>query len=61
MYKGVISKYLFELDVETSRITVHCEGEGVDPIAFINVESNLSEKGFHYEIMSWVANNSNNN
>jgi hypothetical protein len=60
MYKGVISKYVFELEVETNRITVHCEGEGVDPVAFISVEPNLSEKAFHYEIMSWVADNSKN-
>ena len=60
MYKGVISKYLFELEVETNRISVHCEGEGVDPVAFIKVDPNLSEKEFHYEIMAWVADNSKN-
>lgn len=60
MYKGVISKYLFELDVETNRISVHCEGEGIDQIAFISVKPNLTEKEFHYEIMAWVADNSKN-
>jgi len=59
MYKGVISKYIFELDLDTNRIMVHGEGEGVEPIAFINVKPNITEKDFHYEIMSWVSDNSN--
>jgi hypothetical protein len=59
MYKGVISKFLFELDVDTNRIMVHSEGEGVEPIAFISVKPNITEKDFHYEIMSWVSDNSN--
>jgi hypothetical protein len=59
MYIGVISKYIFELDVDTNRIMVHVEGAGVDPIAFINVKPSITEKDFHYEIMSWASDNSN--
>jgi hypothetical protein len=39
---------------------IHCEGEGVDPIAFINVKPSITEKDFHYEIMSWVSDNNKN-
>lgn len=60
MLKGVISKYIFELDVDTNRIMIHCEGAGVDPIAFINVKPSITEKDFHYEIMSWVSDNNKN-
>jgi hypothetical protein len=59
MYKGVIGKYRFELDSETDRVMVYKEGDGVEPIAYINVKPDISEKGFHYEIMSWVADNGN--
>jgi hypothetical protein len=59
MYKGVIGKYRFELDSETNRIMVYKEGDGVEPIAYINVKPDISEKSFHYEIMSWVADNGN--
>jgi hypothetical protein len=57
MYKGVIGKYRFELDSETDRVMVYKEGDGVEPIAYINVKPDISEKSFHYEIMSWVADN----
>jgi hypothetical protein len=59
MYKGIIGKYRFELDSETNRIMVYKEGDGVEPIAYISVKSGISEKSFHYEIMSWVADNGN--
>jgi hypothetical protein len=59
MYKGVIGKYRFELDSETNRVMVYKEGDGVEPIAYISVKPDISEKGFHYEIMSWVADNGN--
>lgn len=59
MYKGVIGKYRFELDSETNRVMVYKEGDGVEPIAYINVKPSISEKSFHYEIMSWVADNGN--
>lgn len=59
MYKGVIGKYRFELDSETNRVMVYKEGDGVEPIAYINVKPNISEKSFHYEIMSWTADNGN--
>jgi hypothetical protein len=51
MYKGVIGKYRFELDSETDRVMVYKEGDGVEPVAYISVKPNISEKGFHYEIM----------
>jgi hypothetical protein len=38
---------------------VYKEGDGVEPIAYINVKPDISEKSFHYEIMSWVADNGN--
>jgi hypothetical protein len=59
MYKGIIGKYRFELDSETNRIMVYKEGDGVEPIAYISVKLGISEKSFHYEIMSWVADNGN--
>ena len=55
MYKGVIGKYRFELDSETNRIMVYKEGDGVEPVAYINVKIGISEKAFHYEIMDWAA------
>ena len=56
MYNGRIGKYRFEHDPDTERIMVYKEGEGVDPITFIRIPSNISEKNFHYEIMAWYAN-----
>jgi hypothetical protein len=38
---------------------VYKEGDGVEPIAYISVKSGISEKSFHYEIISWVADNGN--
>lgn len=58
MYNGKINKYRFEHDSETSRIMIYEEGAGVEPVALIHVSSNLSEKAFHYEIMSWYAESS---
>ena len=55
MYKGVIGKYRFELDQETNRVMVYKEGDGVEPIAYISVKPDISEKSFHYEIMDWAA------
>lgn len=55
MYKGVIGKYRFELDQETNRIMVYREGDGVEPIAYISVKPDISEKNFHYEIMDFAA------
>jgi hypothetical protein len=57
MYKGKIGKYRFELDQDTNRVMVYREGDGVEPIAYISVRSDISEKGFHYEIMSWTIDN----
>ena len=59
MYKGVIGKYRFESDLETDRIMIYREGDGVEPIAYINTKPDISEKAFHYEIMSWVAESGN--
>ena len=58
MYSGKINKYRFEHDSETSRIMVYEEGAGVEPTSIIHVSSDLSEKNFHYEIMSWYADSS---
>ena len=58
MYRSSISKYRFEYEGETSRIMIYEEGAGVEPVALIHVSSNLSEKAFHYEIMSWYADSS---
>ncbi len=55
MYKGVIGKYRFELDSETNRVMVYKEGDGVEPVAYIKVKPDISEKAFHYEIMDWAA------
>jgi hypothetical protein len=58
MYSGKINKYRFEHDSETNRIIIYEEGAGVEPISLIHVSSNISEKTFHYEIMSWYADSS---
>jgi hypothetical protein len=55
MYNATIGKYRFELDTDTNRIMVYREGDGVEPIAFISVNSGISEKSFHYEVMSWAS------
>lgn len=56
MYKGVIGKYRFEIDEDTSRIMIYKEGGGVEPIEYINVKAEITEKAFHYEIMYWAIN-----
>lgn len=56
MYKGVIGKYRFETDEDTSRIMIYKEGSGVEPVEYINTKKEITEKAFHYEIMSWVIN-----
>jgi hypothetical protein len=58
MYSGKINKYRFEHDSETDRIMVYEEGAGVEPVTLIPVSTNISEKAFHYEIMSWYADSS---
>lgn len=58
MYTGKIEKYTFEHDAKTNRINVYEDGCGVDPIELIKVNSNLTEKEFHYEIMDFVLHKS---
>jgi hypothetical protein len=53
--RKTIGKMLFELDDETNRIMVYEEGEGVEPVAFINVDASITEKEFECEIMWWVS------
>ncbi len=55
MYSKKIEQYLFELDKETNRIMVYKEGDGVEPVAYISVRPDISEKSFDYEIMDWVS------
>ena len=59
MYNGKIGIYTFEYDKVTNRIMVYEEGKGVDPIYFISASENLTEKGFHYDIMDFVSKRSN--
>lgn len=59
MYNKRINNYWFELDSETKRIMVYQEGGGVMPIAYIPVDSEMSEKAFDYEIMAWSIDNNN--
>lgn len=54
MYNGKIGKFVFEYEASTSRICVYEEGQGVEPVSYIGVDSDLSEKDFHYEIMDFV-------
>jgi len=56
MYKEIIGKYRFEIEEDTSRIMIYKEGNGVEPIEYISVKKEISEKAFHYEIMSWMIN-----
>lgn len=58
IYNGKIDKYRFEHDSETNRIMIYEEGAGVEPVALIHVSERLTEKDFHYEIMSWYAESS---
>jgi len=55
MYNATIGKYRFELDADTNRIMVYREGDGVEPISFISVDSGITEKNFHYEAMAWAS------
>lgn len=55
MYSGKIGKFLFEHDTDTNRISVYIEGQGVEPVSYINVSPTLNEKDFHYEIMDFVT------
>lgn len=55
MYKGKIGdlEFILEKDIN-SRICVYSKGN-IDPIAYINVSSDITEKSFHYEIMDFAA------
>tara|TARA_R110001592_G_scaffold334486_1_gene618856 strand:- start:105 stop:284 length:180 start_codon:yes stop_codon:yes gene_type:complete len=59
MYTGKIGnlEFILEKDVNT-RICVYNKGS-VDPIAYINVSSDITEKGFHYEIMDYASKHGN--
>lgn len=56
-YESKIGNYRFEHDSIANRIAVYKEGTGVEPVELIKVNSTLSEKEFHYEIMHWACNN----
>jgi len=55
MYSNKVGIYSFEYDNESSKIFVFEENGGVDPIHLIDVEGNLTEKAFHYEIMDFIS------
>jgi hypothetical protein len=55
MYNGKIGKYTFEFENNTKRIIVYEEGKGIDPVEYISVPENLTEKNFHYEIMDYTS------
>jgi|TARA_R110000796_G_scaffold101081_2_gene209805 hypothetical protein len=52
--RGKIDNFDFVLEEETNRIFVY-QQTNEDPIYYINVYDNISEKDFHYEIMDFVA------
>lgn len=53
-----INNFLFKLDRSNNTIEVY-QGTEVDrPFAFIRVDTNITEKDFHYEISDWFLNNS---
>jgi hypothetical protein len=55
MYTGKIGDLEFILEKDNKcRICVYNKGS-VDPIAYIEVSSAITEKSFHYEIMDFVA------
>lgn len=55
MYTGKIGDLEFILEKDNnSRICVYAKGN-IDPIAYINVSSDITEKSFHYEIMDYAS------
>lgn len=55
MLEGQIGNNWFVYEKGSNKITIFQKGD-VDPIAYINVNDDLDEKNFHYEIMSWSLN-----
>lgn len=52
--EGTIKEYKFILKGETV-IEVYDESGGELPCSYIHLESPITEKGFHYEIMDWYS------
>lgn len=52
-YIGTIGIYSFEYNDGDDRINVYSAGDS--PVAHILISSPISEKDFHYEIMSWYS------
>ena len=57
MLEGQIGNNWFVYDKDSNKNTVFQKGD-VDPVAYISVNEDLSEKNFHYEIMDWSLQNS---
>lgn len=57
--RGKIDNFDFVLEEETNRIFVYQQNTDT-PVGYINVNDNISEKDFHYEIMDFVAKSKNN-
>jgi len=53
--EGQIGKYIFRHDPVVNKITVFEKPASGEPEWFIDVSEELTEKGFHYEIMDWYA------
>lgn len=52
MIEGKIGDKRFEYEAKSNKINVYTTGE-LDPVAYIKVDETLTEKEFHYEIMTW--------
>lgn len=52
MFEEKIGDKRFEYEKNSNRINIYVLGD-IDPVSYISVETNLTEKEFHYEIMTW--------
>jgi len=52
MFEEKIGDKRFEYEKNSNRINIYVSGD-IDPVSYISVETNLTEKEFHYEIMTW--------
>lgn len=52
MFEEKIGDKRFEYEKNSKRINIYIPGD-IDPVSYITVDQNLTEKDFHYEIMTW--------
>jgi len=52
MIEGRIGDKCFEYEKNSKKINIYVIGD-IDPVSYIPVDEDLTEKEFHYEIMTW--------